>query len=61
MSKYISEEEEIKILKDFEDGLNTVELGKKYNRNNTTIGRLLKRNGLSARNIRAKLTEQQIK
>lgn len=61
MSKYISEEEEIKILKDFEDGLNTVELGKKYNRNNTTIGRLLKRNGLNARNIKTKLTEQQIK
>lgn len=61
MSRYISEEEEINILKDFEEGLNTVELGRKYNRNNTTIGRLLKRNGLNARNIRTKLTKEQVK
>lgn len=61
MSRYISKEEEIEILKDFENGLNTVKLGEKYNRSNSTIGRLLKRNGLNARNIKTKLTEEQVK
>ena len=56
----ISEDETLAIIKDFKEGLNTVELGEKYNRNNTTIGSLLKRNGLKARNETCKLTKQQV-
>ena len=56
----ISEDETLAIIKDFKEGLNTVELGEKYNRNNTTIGNLLKRNGLKARNETCKLTKQQV-
>lgn len=59
--RIISEEEKNNIVEDFQNGMNTVELGKKYNRNNTTIGRLLKKNGLTARNVKTKMTEEQIK
>lgn len=59
-TRYIEETEKELILKDFHLGMNTVQLGKKYNRNNTTIGKFLKKNGLSARNIKSKLTKEEI-
>lgn len=59
-TRFIQKEEEKLILSDFEKGMNTVELAKKYDRNNTTIGKLLKRNGLKARNIRTKLTKEKV-
>lgn len=59
-SRYINKEEEQSIIKDFEEGLNTVELGSKYNRNNTTIGRLLKRNGLRAKGPTSKMKKEEV-
>lgn len=59
-TRFIQQEEEEMILNDFDEGLNTVELGLKYGRDNTTIGKLLKRNGLKARNIKSKLTKEQV-
>lgn len=59
-TRIISQKEEKNILEDFERGMNTVQLAKKYDRNSTTIGRLLKKNGLQARNIKEKLTKEQV-
>lgn len=58
--RFMTEEEKTNILEDFSRGLNTVQLAEKYGRNNTSIGKLLKRSGLSARNIKSKMTEEQV-
>ena len=60
-TRFIQEEEKQLILKDFHNGLNTVELGKKYGRSDSAIGRLLKKNGLKTRNEKAKLTEKEVR
>lgn len=59
-SRYIQDEEKQNIINDFNNGLNTVELASKYKRNNTTIGRLLKRNGLEARGKKPKMSKEQV-
>lgn len=48
MQNYLNENEKELILKLFEEGYNTVEIAKRLKRNDSTIGRFLKRNGLKS-------------
>ena len=59
-SRFIQNEEAENILSDFHAGLNTVQLAEKYGRNDSTIGKLLKKNGFRPRSIKTKLTETQV-
>lgn len=47
--KKIDKNEELEIIRLHKEGMNTVQIGKKLNRNDCTIGRVLKRNGIDNR------------
>lgn len=49
-NKYITEEEQRIVLKMFMEGYNTVQIGKRIGKNNSSIGRFLKKNGLTPQN-----------
>ncbi|RHP46917.1 helix-turn-helix domain-containing protein [Clostridium sp. AF32-12BH] len=47
-NNYLKDDEKEKILKMFDEGYNTVDIAKELGRNDCTIGRFLKKNGLQA-------------
>ena len=51
----ISKDEEINICKEYSDGLSSVKIGIKYNRNPSTIIRLLRRNDIKIRSLEHKI------
>ena len=55
-NNYLTDKEKDEIVRLYEEGLNTVEIGKKLNRNNSSIGRYLKRIGKPRFGFRSKLT-----
>lgn len=55
MSKF-SKEKEFSIVKDYLDGLDTVQIAKKWNTYNTSIRRVLLRNGITPKTIKERLS-----
>ncbi|MFE7817861.1 hypothetical protein ACFU1R_06610 [Priestia megaterium] len=61
MSRYMTDEEKQTVLKMHDEGYNTVEISEAVGRNNTTIGRFLKKNGLHTDNKKKTFRPEQVK
>ena len=60
-NNYISDLEKEQIIKMYEEGYTTVAIGEKLNRNNSSIGRFLKKNNLKRKNYKNGILDSEIK